>query len=65
MLLIVETPGDWQPQTIFDVPRVSVPVSKSVVASFDEAYDDLVRCNSYALKNNLDQWAVISLPEQN
>lgn len=35
---------------------------KTPVASYAEAYDDLVRCNRLAIRQNLDRWAVILSP---
>ena len=29
------------------------------VASFDEAYDDLIRCNQIAIRKGLREWAMI------
>jgi hypothetical protein len=42
---------------------VSQVISISQVASFEEAHDDLLRCNTLSLTRGLDRWAVIHTPD--
>ena len=59
VLTIVRKPEGWLPRNYFDKPPFGRVVSKSLVASYDEAHDDLVRCNRLSLYKSLDTWAVI------
>ena len=59
VLTIIRKPDGWRPRNYFDKPPYGHVVSKSLVASYEEAHDDLVRCNRLALYNSLDTWAVI------
>ncbi len=56
---IVRAPKDWQPENMFDVPSSGKVVSRVPVASFDEAHDDLIRCNQLAIRNGMREWAMI------
>lgn len=56
---IVRRPPGWVPASIDDAPAGAEVLSTELVASFDEAHDDLVRCNKLALRQDLDKWAVI------
>ena len=56
---IVEVPRNWRPAAVYDVPPSGRVVSQMRVASFEEAHEDLVRCNKIALQKRLRQWAVI------
>ncbi len=56
---IVRRPESWRPRNYFDKPPYGRVVSKSLVASYEEAHDDLVRCNRLSLHHSLDTWAVI------
>ena len=58
-LLIVRRPRNWRPTHLADAPIGTESLSTEPVASFEEAHDDLVRCNRLAIKHRLDQWAVI------
>ncbi len=62
IFLIVRKPDGWTPTSVDDVPMDQEIVSHQYVASYAEAYDDLLRCNRLSLKRNLDQWAVIQAP---
>ena len=62
LLTMVRRPRNWQPTRIDDVPADSEILSQEPVASFQEAYDDLIRCNGLAVRRNLDTWAVIVHP---
>ncbi len=56
---IIRKPENWRPRNYFDKPPHGLVLSKSLVASYEEAHDDLVRCNQLALHRSLDSWAVI------
>ena len=56
---IVRRPEGWQPETVEDIPPAGEVLSVDYVASFEEARDDLLRCNSLSLEKNLDKWAVV------
>lgn len=58
-LVLVKKPDGWRPKNTFEVPPYAQVVSKTVVASYPEAHDDLVRCNRLSLQQNLETWAVI------
>ena len=60
---IVRVPRSWKPEAVYDVPPRGKIVSQTPVASFDEAQDDLLRCNQLAMKNGLREWAVIQSAE--
>ena len=65
LLTIVRPPRNWQPASNDDVPADSEILSQEPVASFQEAFDDLIRCNELAVRRNLDTWAVIVHPGSN
>ena len=56
---IVRVPRSWKPEAVYDVPPSGKIISQMPVASFDEAHDDLVRCNGIALRRGLREWAMI------
>ena len=56
---IVRVSAEWKPSDIYDVPPAGELLTQTTVASFDEAHEDLVRCNRLALKYNWQEWAVI------
>ena len=56
---IVRRPQGWQPGTVDDIPPGGEVLSVDYVASFDEARDDMLRCNGLSLEKNLDKWAVV------
>ena len=62
IFLIVRKPNGWQPTGVDEVPRGGEILSEQYVASYAEAYDDLVRCNKLALERDLNKWAVILAP---
>ena len=62
LLLIVRHPEGWRPHRLDDVPPVSTVLSVSHVAGYDEARDDLLRCNRLATQRRLKQWAIIHAP---
>ena len=59
VLTIIHKPKGWRPRNYFDKPRHGRVVSKSLVASYEEAHDDMLRCNRLSLNHSLDTWAVI------
>ncbi len=59
ILTLVEKPMGWKPRNYFEKPRQAVILSRQPVASYEEAHDDLVRCNRLALRHSLGQWALI------
>ena len=59
VLTIVRKPDGWRARNYFDKPPYGRVISKSLVASYDEAHEDLVRCNRLSLHRLLDTWAVI------
>ena len=63
IFLIVKRPKGWRPRNYFDVPSNAEVVSKTYVASYEEAHDDLKRCNRLSLHNSLDTWAVVQAVE--
>ena len=62
LLLIVRTPANWRPVRIDEVPGNAEVIASHSVASYAEAYDDLIRCNCLAMDEKLDRWAVIQAP---
>jgi len=56
---IVRVPKNWKPKNVFDVPPNAKVVSRMPVASFDEAHEDLIRCNQIAIRHGLCAWALI------
>ena len=62
IFVIVRKPNGWQASRIDEVPRGCEILSEQYVASYAEAYDDLVRCNRLSMERDLDQWAVIQAP---
>jgi hypothetical protein len=59
IFVVIRKPQGWRPSNYFDVPPSGRVLSKSRVASYAEAHDDLVRCNRLSLHRSLDRWAVI------
>ena len=59
VLTIIRKPEGWRPRNYFDKPPHGRVLSKSLVASYAEAHDDLVRCNRLSMYQSLDTWAVI------
>lgn len=59
IFLIVRKPRGWTPLHCEDIPPAGEIVSKQFVASYEEAHDDLVRCNELAMHRGLDNWAVV------
>lgn len=59
VLELVQTPSSWTPAHPLSIPPRGEVISRYYVASFQEAYDDLVRCNRVAMRHGLNQWAVI------
>lgn len=62
VLTLVRRPAGWLPSRIDDVPPNAQVVSRTLVASYEEAHDDLVRSNEIAIKNRLAYWAVVECP---
>ena len=56
---IVRVPSNWKPRAVYDVPPTAELIAQDPVASFEEAHDDLIRCNSLALVGGWPEWAVI------
>lgn len=63
LFAIVRRPPGWVPAHYADTPPVSQVIAISQVASFEEAHDDLLRCNTLSLTRGLDRWAVIHTPD--
>ena len=63
IFLIIQKPNGWRPRNYFDVPPSGKVVSKTYVASYEEAHDDLQRCNRLSLHHSLDTWAVVQAVE--
>ena len=59
ILTILKIRSEWQPENVYDIPRAGQIVSQTRVASFEEAHEDLIRCNRIALDFKLDEWAII------
>ena len=62
-LLIVKRPKNWRPRNHFEAPIKSVIVKEFDVASYEEAQEDVVRCNELSLSQDLSLWAVIQSPK--
>ena len=62
LFTIVRRPNDWRPAALDAVPPDLQILSQVPVASFQEACDDLIRCNKLALSRQLDKWAIIVHP---
>ena len=56
---VILKPKNWRPRNYYDEPAQGKVVSKSLVASYEEAHDDLVRFNRASLTDSLETWAVI------
>ena len=63
VFLLVRKPEGWRPRNYYDVPVTAEVLSKTFVASYEEAHDDLERCNRLALRRSLDVWAVVQAVE--
>ena len=61
-LVIVRRPKGWRPKNLFESPEQFELLNEFPVASYEEAYDDLERCNRLSLHYNLDLWALIQSP---
>ena len=59
VLTIVRLPASWRPYALYDVPVSGDILSRTPIASYEEAHDDLLRCNRHALKTGSRVWAVI------
>ena len=59
LLKIVRRPKGWQPRQLHDIPPASEVLSVDHVASYQEARDDLLRCNRLSLEERLDRWAIL------
>lgn len=59
LFMIVKRPRGWRPQSPLETPPVVEPLSVDYVASFDEAREEMIRCNTLAIKHNLAKWAVV------
>jgi len=64
LLLIVRKPDHWKPTGDDDEPPVSHVLSVTQVASYEEAREDLIRCNQLSLRHNLNEWAVVHTPSR-
>ena len=62
LFVLVRRPADWRPKTLEDVPPSGEPLSRTPVASYAEALDDLLRSNRLALKSRSLVWATIESP---
>ncbi len=60
---LVKVPADWEPQSIDDLPTRGEVVSQMRVASFEEAYEDLLRCNRFSMDRSLGVWAIVQTAE--
>jgi len=59
---IIDKPEGWEPKRIDEIPPEGKIVVKEYVASYEEALDDLVRCNKLSLARGLDTWAMVLSP---
>jgi hypothetical protein len=59
LLLIVRKPDGWTPRDLFDIPPICNILSVTPVASYQEAHEDLLRCNRLAEREGLEEWAVL------
>ena len=60
---VVRKPRGWLPADIASVPPTGEVLTRDYVASYEEAVDDLKRCNNYSMEQGLNTWAVIESPE--
>ncbi len=50
---IVRVRKNWRPENVSDIPPAGKVASRTPVASFDEAHDNLIRCNQVAIRHGL------------
>ena len=62
LLVIVRRPPHWEPRSLEQTPPSAERISATPVASYGEAYDDLIRCNGFALRTGQPYWAIIEAP---
>jgi hypothetical protein len=62
LLVIVRRPPNWKPRSLEQAPPAAERISATPVASFGEAHDDLIRCNTLALRTGKPFWAIIEAP---
>ena len=65
LLVIVRKPDDWVPSSLNDEPPAGAVRAVFQVASYEEAHDDLLRCNRLATRRGLKEWAVVHSPGTN
>lgn len=59
VFLLVRRPTDWQPLALDEEPPQAPVIYSTLVASREEAMEDLLRSNRLALRYGLDTWAVV------
>ena len=59
LFMILRPPEGWQPKAAQDIPPGGKVLSVDYVASFDEAHDDLLRCNVLYLRKKFEMWAIV------
>ena len=62
LFMIVRRPTGWEPSKPDDTPPEGAVLSVDYVASYDEAREDMLRCNQLAMRQGLDKWAVVQSP---
>jgi hypothetical protein len=65
ILVIIRKPADWTPSHFDDRPptgRKAEILEADFVASYEEAHEDAIRCNQYAMRLGLDRWAMVISP---
>ncbi len=59
VFLLVRPPAGWQPLALDDHPPAAPVIYSTLVASREEAMEDLLRSNHLALRQGLNVWAVV------
>ena len=63
LFMMIIVPEGWIPKSVYDAPPRGQLISETRVASFAEAFSDLVRSNTISIKKGLREWAVIQTAE--
>lgn len=59
VFLLVRPPADWQPLALDDHPPAAPVIYSTLVASREEAMEDLLRSNHLALRQGINVWAIV------
>ena len=64
LLYIVLKPRDWRPNSLTAIPPFPIILRSYRIASFDEAIDDVLKCNRHSMEHSLDTWAIVQSADQ-